>query len=74
MIDADRIGTGLPDGGETLLDGGAARDWIAGDNARMDRVLGNGLDYPDPGVTPILLFDLATVAIDAAPVRSAATR
>jgi Ca2+-binding RTX toxin-like protein len=58
-IDADRVGTGLSDGGETLLDGGPARDWIAGDNARMDRVLGNGLDYPDPNVTPVLLFDLA---------------
>ena len=66
-IVAGRIGTAQPDGGETLLDGGPARDWIAGDNARMDRVLGNGLDYPDPGVTPILLFDLATVTIDAAP-------
>jgi Ca2+-binding RTX toxin-like protein len=66
-IDADRIGTGLPDGGETLLDGGPERDWIAGDNARMDRVLGNGLDYPDPEVTPILLFDLATTATPAAP-------
>ena len=24
----------------------------------MDRVLGNGLDYPNPGVTPIVLFDV----------------
>ena len=73
VIDADRVGTALPDGGETLLDGGAGEDWIAGDNARMDRVLGNGLDYPDPSVTPIMLFDLAKVARRPPPARSAAT-
>jgi Ca2+-binding RTX toxin-like protein len=66
VIDTDRVGTGLPDGGETLLDGGPARDWIAGDNARMDRVLGNGFDYDSQNVTPIKLFDLATVATSAA--------
>ncbi len=64
-IVAGRIGTGLGDTGETLLDGGPDRDWMAGDNARMDRVLGNGKDYPDPLVTPIVLFDLATVDVDA---------
>ena len=67
VIDADRIGTGLDDEGETSLEGGPGRDWIAGDNARFDRVLGNGLDYPDPGVTPIQLFDLGTTAAAAAP-------
>ncbi len=38
-IDADRVGTGLLDVGETLISGGTEIDWITGDNA---------LDLPQP--------------------------
>jgi hypothetical protein len=47
-----RDGEGLHDEGETLMSGGLGVDWMAGDNAFMNRVL-----FSD-SVTPIDLFDV----------------
>jgi Ca2+-binding RTX toxin-like protein len=59
LIVSDRNGAGLFDGGETSIVGGLGNDAIAGDNARMNRVLFATADYPSPDVDPIVLFDLA---------------
>ena len=62
-----RDGTGLDDAGETSMNGGAGIDWIAGDNARMNRVL-QGETGKGPLVDhPIVLFDLAAVGGPAVP-------
>lgn len=61
VIDADRIGDGLSDVGETLISGGAGADYIAGDNALMSRVV------PSSAPVPVLLFDVETVTIGALP-------
>ena len=60
-ITESRNGTGLDDVGETAMNGGTGDDWIAGDNARMNRVLNGdtGSDVLDDH--PIQLFDLGVV-------------
>jgi Ca2+-binding RTX toxin-like protein len=59
VFDADRVGTGLTDVGEALISGGAGEDWIAGDNALVNR---KASVPAAPGRAPIELFDVATVA------------
>jgi Ca2+-binding RTX toxin-like protein len=54
VIDDNRIGNGLLDVGETLIDGGTEEDWITGDNALIDR------NIPIGAPAPIRLFDVAT--------------
>lgn len=56
VIDADRVGNTLLDVAETLIAGGNGEDWIAGDNALIDR------NIPIGAVSPIRLFDVETVA------------
>jgi Ca2+-binding RTX toxin-like protein len=60
VIDADRVGDGLLDVGETLIDGGDGEDWITGDNALVDR------NIPIGAPAPIRLFDVATTTSPAA--------
>ena len=69
-IDLDRDGTGLEDLGETVMNGGAGEDWIAGDNARINRVLNGHTGREALVGDPIQLFDLAVVG--GAPVPGAA--
>ena len=61
IIVADRDGTGLDDAGETAMNGGTGEDWIAGDNARMNRVLQGATGKEALVDHPIELFDLAVV-------------
>jgi len=51
LIDADRTGDGLPDVGDEIR-GGSGVDWIAGDNARIDRNFDLGL------TADLVLFDV----------------
>jgi Ca2+-binding RTX toxin-like protein len=52
IMDRIRVGEGLHDEGETNMSGGDGADWMAGDNAFMNRVLFGEFD------TPIDLFDV----------------
>lgn len=61
VIDADRLGTGLSDVGETLISGGSGVDYIAGDNALLSRVVPSGA----PAL--VVLFDIETVTLGALP-------
>ena len=61
IIDPDRTGNGLADVGETLIDGGVDEDWIAGDNALIDR------NVDSAATAPIVLFDVETVTTGAEP-------
>ncbi len=67
VIVLDRVGTGADDDGETSMTGGGGQDWLAGDNARMNRVLAGESGRGALVDHPIVLFDLATVGA-AAPV------
>lgn len=69
VIVAGRTGSGLVDGGESSIVGGGGDDYIAGDNARMNRVIFDGGSYPSVDVDPIVLFDLqssSSLPVDAA--------
>ena len=56
IVDGDRVGTGLLDVGETLVNGGSDDDLITGDNARVSRNI-----FPDPDAQ-IRLYDVETTA------------
>ncbi len=60
VIDGLRVGNGLLDQGENVVTGDAGNDWIAGDNALLNRniPIDNGPSGPDRA--PIELFDVQT--------------
>ena len=61
IIDADRVGNGLSDVGETLVAGDGGEDWMTGDNALIDR------NAPIGAPAPIVLFDVETTTTSALP-------
>ena len=65
VIVLDRVGTGSSDVGETSMTGGPGEDWLAGDNARMNRVLAGATGRGALVDHPIVLFDLAIVGTPA---------
>ena len=62
-----RLGTGSSDVGEMSMTGGSGEDWLAGDNARMNRVLQGASGHGALIDHPVVLFDLAVVGGSAVP-------